>query len=282
MVKKILEWRSTPSAGPIWLWQGRRNARVANILSKLYELSQKNTVGYNIAKNLIAESGCGSVCSISIDTVNTMTSLSGGVYANADEEDKAVDDLVIDPQISHSIHDIINKNKTATTDNNITINSDELETVTAIALECATLFRKLAVSFSFVREGLKVIGNLAHVPVEPDTQSALLNGTALVNGVLCAGVPGAGGYDAVVAVVADDGSGKSVERVKAFWKQWKGTENVPSGSINTTTNNTKKDTEGINTLPVDIDNEGGVRVKNKKKVINESRIPKPPHAPPMP
>jgi phosphomevalonate kinase len=43
------------------------------------------------------------------------------------------------------------------------------------------------------------------VPIEPDTQSSLLETCKSVNGVLIAGVPGAGGYDAIFSVISDDG-----------------------------------------------------------------------------
>ena len=41
------------------------------------------------------------------------------------------------------------------------------------------------------------MGTESSVPIEPDTQTALLDASLQVNGVLIAGVPGAGGYDAI-------------------------------------------------------------------------------------
>jgi len=47
------------------------------------------------------------------------------------------------------------------------------------------------------RKYLKQMGNAASVPIEPDEQSQLVNATMDIPGVLAAGVPGAGGYDAL-------------------------------------------------------------------------------------
>eukprot|EP00897_Mesotaenium_endlicherianum_P009658 jgi/Mesen1/8720/ME000052S08146 len=52
-----------------------------------------------------------------------------------------------------------------------------------------------------VRALLREMGNGAAVPIEPEAQTELLDASMRVPGVLIAGVPGAGGYDAVFAVV---------------------------------------------------------------------------------
>jgi phosphomevalonate kinase len=49
------------------------------------------------------------------------------------------------------------------------------------------------------------MGKESSVPIEPDTQSSLLEACKVVDGVLIAGVPGAGGYDAIFCIIADDG-----------------------------------------------------------------------------
>ena len=49
------------------------------------------------------------------------------------------------------------------------------------------------------------MGKESSVPIEPDTQTSLLEASLKVNGVLIAGVPGAGGYDAIFCIIADDG-----------------------------------------------------------------------------
>ncbi len=48
---------------------------------------------------------------------------------------------------------------------------------------------------------MRTMGDVAHVPLEPPPQTRLLDSTAAIPGVLGGGVPGAGGYDAVFAIV---------------------------------------------------------------------------------
>lgn len=58
----------------------------------------------------------------------------------------------------------------------------------------------------------------AGVPIEPPVQTKLVDATSALPGVLCAGVPGAGGVDAVFAIVvhpdAEDG-------VRDLWASWR-------------------------------------------------------------
>ena len=55
--------------------------------------------------------------------------------------------------------------------------------------------------FSSMRELLRTMGREAGVGIEPPSQTALADRTEALPGVLCAGVPGAGGIDAVFAIV---------------------------------------------------------------------------------
>ena len=48
---------------------------------------------------------------------------------------------------------------------------------------------------------LKEMGNKAGVDIEPDQQTILADATSALPGVVSAGVPGAGGYDALYAIV---------------------------------------------------------------------------------
>lgn len=59
---------------------------------------------------------------------------------------------------------------------------------------------KLQHSFLRVRSLLTHMGKVAGTEIEPETQSKLLNLTMNIPGVVFAGVPGAGGYDAIFAV----------------------------------------------------------------------------------
>lgn len=82
----------------------------------------------------------------------------------------------------------------------------------------ASLFIDCNRAFSAVRESLRLVGQLSGVPVEPLDQQALCDATLLgVPGVLACGVPGAGGFDAVFALVLGTSS-----KVESFWEAYKG------------------------------------------------------------
>lgn len=74
------------------------------------------------------------------------------------------------------------------------------------------------------RQNLKGMGRAADVPVEPDEQKALADATMKLPGVVAAGVPGAGGYDALFVVYVkgpktDDGrSDKVRDEIVKLWR----------------------------------------------------------------
>ncbi|XP_071730538.1 phosphomevalonate kinase, peroxisomal [Rutidosis leptorrhynchoides] len=55
-----------------------------------------------------------------------------------------------------------------------------------------------------IRRHMKFMGLAAGIPIEPESQTELLDATMNMPGVLLAGVPGAGGFDAVFAVTLGD------------------------------------------------------------------------------
>ncbi|KAG0324859.1 phosphomevalonate kinase [Dissophora globulifera] len=69
--------------------------------------------------------------------------------------------------------------------------------------------------FSRVRHFLREMSRLSEVPVEPEEQTRLLDACLSVPGVLMAGVPGAGGFDAIFCIVLSDDARKGVETVWA-------------------------------------------------------------------
>lgn len=77
--------------------------------------------------------------------------------------------------------------------------------------ECFTKQRKL----------MKGLGNSAETPVEPDEISTVLDDTEQLSGVVATGAPGAGGYDAVFAMVLGDMVVDNVE------KMWNAREDLP-------------------------------------------------------
>jgi len=76
------------------------------------------------------------------------------------------------------------------------------------------------------RQNLKGMGRAAGVPVEPDEQTALANATMKLPGVVAAGVPGAGGYDALYVIyvkgpdTCDGKSDRVRDEIGKLWKEW--------------------------------------------------------------
>ena len=77
------------------------------------------------------------------------------------------------------------------------------------------------------REQLKAMGEAAGIPIEPAGQTSLADATMALPGVLAAGVPGAGGYDALFVLYAKgkdiDDCGRSDEtreRIGDLWRNW--------------------------------------------------------------
>jgi phosphomevalonate kinase len=68
-----------------------------------------------------------------------------------------------------------------------------------------------------MRELLRVMGKEAGVEIEPPTQTLLADKTETMQGVLCAGVPGAGGHDAIFAIVL---SYSARSQVEDMWSAW--------------------------------------------------------------
>ncbi|KAL8138791.1 hypothetical protein V2J09_004792 [Rumex salicifolius] len=59
-----------------------------------------------------------------------------------------------------------------------------------------------------IRSLMRQMGDAAGIPIEPNSQTQLLDTTMAMEGVLLAGVPGAGGFDAVFAVTLGDSGDK--------------------------------------------------------------------------
>ena len=92
----------------------------------------------------------------------------------------------------------------------------------SIAIEECCAVRKL---FTKARSLLKRMGECAGVGIEPDEQTRLANATEAVPGVLCAGVPGAGGVDAIFCLVLTPAAR---EKVESLWSTWRDVNGAPT------------------------------------------------------
>lgn len=68
------------------------------------------------------------------------------------------------------------------------------------------------------RSRMKRVGELSQVPIEPDSQTELLDALSELDGVYGGVVPGAGGFDAVALLLQDDE--ETLKRVEAFLVEW--------------------------------------------------------------
>lgn len=68
------------------------------------------------------------------------------------------------------------------------------------------------------RELVRAMGERSGVPIEPESQTELIDALSAVDGVYGGVVPGAGGFDAVALLVRDDA--ETVARVERFLGEW--------------------------------------------------------------
>jgi phosphomevalonate kinase len=88
------------------------------------------------------------------------------------------------------------------------------------------------------RSGMRIMGTAAGVEIEPQAQTDLCDATMSLAGVVAAAVPGAGGNDAIFALVIDTSAlGLSaqqpyspVDAVESFWAQWGSSTTSPTES----------------------------------------------------
>ena len=72
--------------------------------------------------------------------------------------------------------------------------------IICLSWDVALKLFELRMTFLECRQNLKGMGKSACVPVEPDEQTAIADATMALPGVVAAGVPGAGGYDALFVI----------------------------------------------------------------------------------
>jgi phosphomevalonate kinase len=102
--------------------------------------------------------------------------------------------------------------------------------------------------YESLRETVRQVSRDSGVPVEPETLTPLLDATRDVPGCVIAGCPGAGGEDAIFALVHGQ---QALRDVEMLWRGWK------DNSLNKA---------GINVCALDVkDGDGGVRIESHLK-----------------
>jgi phosphomevalonate kinase len=101
---------------------------------------------------------------------------------------------------------------------------------------------RLRVACNEARTCLRKVGELAGVPIEPPSQTQLANATLALPGVLCAGVPGAGGYDALYCIYirgtpTTPHSDTVRDQIASTWRQWTPPPPKEQGQVQTNDDN---------------------------------------------
>lgn len=105
---------------------------------------------------------------------------------------------------------------------------DDLDLQESDAKDIIALLLSLKSKFKTSRELLKRMGELSGQGIEPDEQTILANETEALPGVLCAGVPGAGGVDAIFALTLSPAARDGVEHM---WSQRGEQQSKTAGSF---------------------------------------------------
>ena len=103
-------------------------------------------------------------------------------------------------------------------DGNDVIDYDSLATMPASEWSSDSPLTSLRNDFLQIRNELRLMGEVAGVPIEPPPQQELCDATSKLPGVITALVPGAGGYDAVACLYIDRPS--VVESIGELWSKW--------------------------------------------------------------
>ncbi|KAK4185698.1 putative Phosphomevalonate kinase [Podospora australis] len=96
--------------------------------------------------------------------------------------------------------------------------------VLASALKEGKAEEEIREAMAPVRKLMKKMGDESGAPIEPDSQTKLLDELEQIEGVVGSVVPGAGGYDAAALVVRDDAA--TEKRIKDFLTEYSAREGV--------------------------------------------------------
>jgi len=191
--------------------------------SKMMTTSKNNIVNSNIGQKKIAAAGNDNksksngekekkvklhTIGISPDTAQQMmTSM------DDDDDDEEEPDEVLELKSRHLFIDVLCQHPSS--------KWSEVEKLAerakAVADPVQQILMKLAVAFRDYRQVMKRMGDAAGVQIEPDEQTKLCDATLEIPGVLTAGVPGAGGQDAIFAIVLCQ---ETRSRVQNLWMNW--------------------------------------------------------------
>lgn len=86
-------------------------------------------------------------------------------------------------------------------------------------------------TFLSIRNYLRIMSEKTKTPIEPELQTRLLNACMECPGVLMAGVPGAGGFDAIFCIIIegenDVANCSGIKAIEELWQNWNETSVCP-------------------------------------------------------
>jgi phosphomevalonate kinase len=104
---------------------------------------------------------------------------------------------------------------------------------------------RLRTCFNRIRKGIRVMSERSGVPIEPASQTELLDACEAVSGVIGGVVPGAGGYDAISLLIEDkEDTVAELEKLLAEWK-FKGEDGMVDGSGRVSMLGVREEMEGV-------------------------------------
>ncbi|KAL2911605.1 phosphomevalonate kinase [Polyrhizophydium stewartii] len=208
-VSKVLRWRAEEPELGEFLWQqlNRANTRAVTALKRLNALHAADAVEYAASLELFA-------------------AVPASHWAAAIPRTASIDGAGADA----ALRDLVNERLAALASGDKAANIDQGEALRLAALAhdaskptLACLVDTLGI-FGDIRSLLRVVSDRAQVPITPPEQLRLIDACHDVAGLLAAGIPGAGGYDAIFCIVVSDEAKRGVQRV---WSAWTETAVMP-------------------------------------------------------
>ncbi|CAI5529007.1 unnamed protein product [Closterium sp. Naga37s-1] len=228
MLSAVMKWRkqSPEEAEPIWEGLKEANAAVSAALSQLSLLARTHPVAFSTTLNHLqhvpltaATPVAPSAAATQVNRLCAPNEAAGDPHAQVEVPPESTQQLQAGTSV-HGSSDISHASSTvephAPQQPQEPQESQKKQEQQGGDIWSTILHALLTLRSSFlsVRHLLSAMGSAAATPIEPPQQTALLDATMQQPGVVMAGVPGAGGFDSVFAVVVGE---EAVRRLDVVW-----------------------------------------------------------------
>ena len=117
------------------------------------------------------------------------------------------------------------------------------ELKTAAESNDARDYQALRACFTRIRKGIRLMSDKSGVPIEPPSQTELIDACEKVPGVIGGVVPGAGGYDAISLLI--EGGEEAVTKLKELFSGWKFPDDEAEGGRTVSVLGVREEMEGV-------------------------------------